>query len=210
MTGNASKLRRLAAWAGMIGPVMFTVLVIIESLLRPGYSQIHNFVSDLGIGKYSFIQNTNFILFGSLSVIFAAGLKVTLPEGNVYSKMSVWATVVFGFAIIFAGIALITTGSTSESSSQNFFHVLSSMIAFLSIIAAQLFVWGAIKDDDNAVWGRYGKYTIVSGIISMILLFGLFSLTQTASYSGATERIFLAVPWIWIEVSGIMMYRKEK
>lgn len=56
----------MAAWAGIIAPILFTFLVAVESILRQGYSQISNYVSELGVGSYAIIQNTNFIIFLNL------------------------------------------------------------------------------------------------------------------------------------------------
>lgn len=204
-----SILRYTGSWSAIIGPILFTALVALESLLRPGFSQITNFVSDLGIGKYSDIQNVNFIIFGTLSIIFALGLRVTLPENKLSAKSAVWATVIFGVGIIFAGITLILTGSSSVSSSDDRSHVISSVVAFLSIISAQFLTWRALRYMENTAWDSYRKYTLISGFMSLLTL-SLFAVTQTAAYGGATERIFLAVPWAWVEVSGIMLQLSVK
>jgi hypothetical membrane protein len=55
--------QRLFAFCGIVAPILFTLLVVVASLLRPGYSQTHNFVSDLGVGPYAIIQNAKFIIF---------------------------------------------------------------------------------------------------------------------------------------------------
>ena len=55
-------------------PILFTLLVVFESILRPGYSQISDEISYLGVGPYSYIQNANFIISGLLVVVFALGL----------------------------------------------------------------------------------------------------------------------------------------
>ncbi|MGZ7160986.1 MAG: DUF998 domain-containing protein, partial [Methanobacterium sp.] len=73
------KRQRILALCGIVAPILFTLLVIVESLFRPGYSQIFNDVSDLGLGQYSIIQNINFIVFGLLSLGFAIGLGANLP-----------------------------------------------------------------------------------------------------------------------------------
>src|ERR671910_75960 len=67
---NNRAFQRMTAWAGIIAPILFTFLVAVESLLRQGYSQICNYVSELGVGSYAIIQNTNFIIFGLLSILF--------------------------------------------------------------------------------------------------------------------------------------------
>ncbi len=72
--------QRFYAFCGIIAPIFFWVMVILESLLRPGYSQFYNFVSDLGVGPLAILQNINFIVFGFLSLGLAMGLRGGLPS----------------------------------------------------------------------------------------------------------------------------------
>ena len=74
--------QRFYAFCGIIAPILFWVMVIVESLLRPGYSQFYNFVSDLGVGPLAIIQNINFVVFGLLSFGLALGLRGGLPSSQ--------------------------------------------------------------------------------------------------------------------------------
>jgi len=74
--GISIQKQRFFALCGIIAPMLFTILVIIESLLRPGYSQIYNFVSDLGVGPNAVLQNINFAIFGILSIFLLLGFAV--------------------------------------------------------------------------------------------------------------------------------------
>ena len=76
MTENniiTKKQRGLKFYAicGIIGPILFWVMVIIESILRPGYSQSYNYVSDLGVGPFAIIQNINFIYIRNINNWFS-------------------------------------------------------------------------------------------------------------------------------------------
>jgi hypothetical protein len=67
MTNHQSKVKnkkklQFFGICGIIAPLLFLILVIVGSLLRPEYSQFQNFVSDLGVGSNSYIQNINFIM----------------------------------------------------------------------------------------------------------------------------------------------------
>ena len=61
---QAPNKQRLFALCGVVAPILFTLVVIAAGLLRPGYSQTQNFISDLGVGSYAVIQNANFVVFG--------------------------------------------------------------------------------------------------------------------------------------------------
>ncbi len=110
-TGSQS-LIRIGGLAGIITPVLFTILVIAESLLRPGYSQISDEISSLGVGQYQIIQNLNFIFSGALSILFGLGLGTALISNTSRrsAKITRGTVIVFAFGIIFAGITLILAG----------------------------------------------------------------------------------------------------
>jgi hypothetical membrane protein len=181
---------------GIIAPLLFTLVVVIASLLRPGYSQTHNFISDLGVGSYAVIQNANFVAFGLLSIGFALGLRGGLPGPQGRSlKAGIGFVAIFGLGIVFAGVF-------PEDYLSEIPHTLASSIAFLSIIAAQLLIWKGLRHTDTATWGRYRLYSLISGLLSFILVW--FSSSTTCP--GAAQRIFLAVPLLWIEVTGVKLY----
>lgn len=195
--------RKIFALCGIIAPILFTSLVIIESLLRPGYSQIFNDISDLGIGPYSIIQNISFLVFGLLSIGFAMGLGVNLP--NRAGKATKWLVIVFGLCIILAGVTLFSVGPNVTYAKDVVSHGLVSAIAFLVIIIAQFLTWLALRGSDSAVWGGYRKYSLVSGLLSIITLIFL-SYTQFSSFHGASERLFIAIWMIWIFITGLKLY----
>jgi len=204
MSTNTQSKQRIFALCGIVAPILFTLLVIIESLLRPGYSQIYNNISDLGIsGPYAIIQIINFIIFGLLSIGFSIGLGAKLPASRA-GKAAKWLLIIFGLGMMFAGVSLLFTGVFAEAYVLDA-HSLASVIAFLTIIAAQLLTWQALRGNDNVIWGLYRIYSLLSGILTIIVLV-VFSYTQFAPYHGAIERLFIAVWMIWIEVTGLKLY----
>lgn len=195
--------QRFFALCGIVAPILFAVLVIVESLLRPGYSQIFNDVSDLGLGPYAIIQNINFIIFGLLSIGFAIGLGDNLPYRA--GKVTKWLIIVFGLCIILAGVTLWSVGPDVTYAKDVISHGLVSAIAFLVIIIAQFLTWQALRGSDNVIWGHYRIYSLISGLLSIFTLIFL-SYTQFSSFHGASERLFIAVWMIWIEVTGLKLY----
>jgi hypothetical membrane protein len=198
---NNRPFQRMTAWAGIIAPILFTFLVAVESLLRQGYSQISNYVSELGVGSYAIIQNTNFIIFGLLSILFALGLEASLPATRGGSKKGVvWLVAVSGLGVVFAGVSLLFIRVFPDDYVFGA-HTLATFVAFLTLIAAQLLTWCALKNGDDALWGRYRTYSLVSGLIALALLLVLIFTLGTA-YHGATERAFIALPLIWLAITG--------
>ena len=205
--GISIRKQQFFALCGIIAPILFTLLVIVESFLRPGYSQIFNDVSDLGIGPYSIIQNINFIIFGFLSIGFAMGLGANLSHRA--GKATKWLVVVFGVCIILAGVTLFSVGADVTYAKDVVAHGLVSAIAFLVIIVAQFTAWHALRNSENSIWGSYRIFSLIMGLMSIFTLL-LLSYTQFSPYHGATERFFIAMWMIWIEVTGIKLYSLTK
>src|SRR5260370_7510777 len=65
-------------YAGVIGPLLFIVVFIVEGLTRPGYSAWRHYVSQLATGDGGWVQVVNFLVCGSLMVAFAIGLRHAL------------------------------------------------------------------------------------------------------------------------------------
>lgn len=192
---------KLFALCGIIAPILFAILVMVASMLRPDYSQIHNFVSDLGVGSYALLQNINFIIFGLLSMGLALGLMIGLPtpQGKAL-KSSIWLVIIFGWCVLLAGV--FPEDYLSQGP-----HNLVSSYAFVTIIAAQLLIWHGLRNADDTIWGKYRTYSIISGLLSLILVILLkFTITYAPDYQGLVQRLFLAIPWIWIGITGLKLY----
>lgn len=211
MTDKMEKLiqkqnrQRFYALCGIVAPILFLLLVIVASLIRPGYSQTFNFISDLGVGPYALIQNINFVIFGLLSMGLAFGLRGGLPapQGRAL-KAGVWFVIIYGLGVLFAGV--FPENYLSQGP-----HNLVSSTAFISIIAAQLLIWQGLRNEDSTVWGGYRTYSLISGLLSIILVILLkVAISYYPDYQGLAQRAFLTVPWIWIGITGLKLYYLTK
>jgi hypothetical membrane protein len=201
MTDNIQRKQMIFALCGIIAPILFWVMVIVESLIRPGYSPVNNFVSDLGVGSLAILQNINFMIFGILTIGLGLGLHGSFPTPRGVSlKSGVLLVIIFGILIFFAGVFPENYGS-------GVLHTSVSAFAFLSIIAAQLLIWKGLKGMDTVIWGGYSTYSLISGLLSIIFLILLqVAISDFAAYQGLAQRLFLAVPWIWVGVTGLILY----
>lgn len=191
---------RGAAVAGMVGPVLFTVLWVAAGLLRPGYSHISQYGSELGVGPNAIVMNVNFLLFGLLSILFASGL----PRGLGWSRYSVIGArlvAVFGAAVMGAGVFSCVPGCAGDSLPQ-LMHNLVSLVAFIAISVAPLAVARGLKEDSH--WG-YRSYSLATGIAAFILLFITF-VGASSEWVGMFQRLFLSVPLLWIEITAIRLF----
>lgn len=69
------RLVRAAGRAGIVGPLLFSAVVVIQYILRAGeYDAIVEPISGLGAGTLGWVQSANFAVFGVLTLVFALGL----------------------------------------------------------------------------------------------------------------------------------------
>lgn len=82
--------------------MLFVGVFSIEGWLRPGYSPVSLFVSELSIGPRGWTQIINFLLTGTLMVVFGHGLRVALRGGTAGTAGPVLLQII-GIALFFSG-----------------------------------------------------------------------------------------------------------
>ncbi len=195
----------LYALCGVIAPIFFAVMVIIEGFLEPGYSQVSQYISDLGAyalyGSYAILQNLNFWIFGILVVVFSFGLKRSLPGTRATNLL-----VLFGIMVFLGGVF-----PDSPSPFPGYIHDTAAVAGFISIVLCQFVVWRRLRHntpEEEKVWGGYRSYSLASGLLSLVLfIYSSFILPFDSPITGLVQRVFVAVPFLWIEVMAIRLLR---
>ncbi len=194
------------ALAGIEAPILFAVMVLVEGFLTPGYNQISQPMSDLGAysvyGSHAVLQNINFWAFGVLVVTFAVGLGLAIPRSGAVTNTLVVFAVLAATAGFFPDQPNPYPGGV---------HAVISIVAFIFVILSQFFMWRRLRrstGEEKTNWGRYGTYSLVSGVLSVVLLF-VFGSAQGSAFYGLAQRLFVAVPWLWIEVMAVALYKSR-
>src|SRR5215218_3711674 len=90
------------AIAGIAGPIVFVVVVAVQSLLHPDYSQVKLPISALAAWPGGWLQSVNFIVFGLLMISFAIGLHLGIGPSR--------AGVVGPALLVVSGVGLMIAG----------------------------------------------------------------------------------------------------
>lgn len=200
------KRTKILACCGIIAPPLMVALWTIASILRPGYNQLTQKGSELGTGQNSIVMNLNFAVTGVLIIAFALGLAGSFSGNN---RVRIGAAL-----LLVAGICeTVTAGfpcdpgcpAATGSFSQNL-HLAIALVFFSSIAFAPLLIGVGLGRDQ--FWKSYASYSTATGIASFA--FGtVFSIAVLSSFPvvGLWERIFLAFPFLWIELTAIHMVR---
>lgn len=187
---------RIAAVCGIIAPIIWTILVLIAASLRPGYNHLIQYISELGFGPNSIIQNSNFLIVGTLIVVFAVGLHWGIRNINGFTtRVGPALVVVIGVGIIGAGLF---PGDPSLPFSYSL-HMLFSLPVFGLGPFAPIFMWRRMSKDSP--WHGYRYYSVATGV----LMFAAFSPPLLGSLPGLAQRLFLLILFAWIEVMAIKL-----
>jgi len=210
-------LMKKLLYAGVIGPLLFIVVFLVEGITRPGYSVWRHYVSQLATGGGGWIQVINFLVCGSLMIAFAIGLRPALRG----SRGSVGAPVLFGLfgaALLVAGIFVTDpalgypVGAAQVHTVHGMIHGLAGLAAF-SLLAASGFVmaWHFASTPGTRRWAVYS-----AGIGILIVAFFIASTTVSTldargvwpnAPTGFFQRIAIIGGWTWIAMLALHLRR---
>ncbi|HEU0000416.1 MAG TPA: DUF998 domain-containing protein [Ktedonobacteraceae bacterium] len=208
---------RLLIACGVVGPLLFIVVFLIEGAIRPGYSAWHNFVSDLSQSNQGWVQIANFLICGVFILCFALGLRQVFRSG----KGAVWGPVllgIFGLLLLIAGIFVTdpSLGYYPAGTSSSFqtlhgtIHGTNAPLVFGSLAIA-IFVLARRFASDPA-WRGWAFYSLVTGIIFTVsfiacLVVALLDMRGVLpnSPTGLLERVAIIAGWGWIALLALRL-----
>jgi Protein of unknown function (DUF998) len=195
---------RSLLWAGVVGPLLFIAVFLIEGLTRPGYSAWRHYVSQLATGPGGWVQVVNFLMCGVLVIAFAVGLR--LATRSIAAPILL---VLFGVGLLVAGVfstdpALgYPPGVPAVHTTHGMVHGLAGLACF-SLLPAATFVmaaWFARTSSPR----RWVWYSLGVGAL-MIVTFVVSTTFSTLDATGAVpnaptgffQRIAIIAGWTWI------------
>jgi hypothetical protein len=198
-------LLRKAAFAGMIGPALFALIVVVLTAAQYGFmidlgwdpvgASDVPWPSGLALGPLGWLQVLNFIFFGLALMVFAVGLHRGVAARVRGSVIGPVLLVVAGFALVLAAFKTDPSLSGGPQTWHGLIHGLAFLILVLSLLLSFLFLWWRLRRDP--LWRGYGLYTIITAVLYVVLFF--LSASQWAFY------LFLAVVLVWVEVMAIRL-----
>jgi len=197
-------LRKAANICGLIGPVLFTIILVLLTLLKydfllslgwhPIKAPTFDWPSGLSLGAYGWIMTSTFVISGLMLAIFASGLHFSLPR-------SAWAFF-SSLLLIFAGLALaglaFTTDPTIRTTPATWhgrLHDLSFVLLGLTLMPSMILFGFVFRLD--SYWAPFSKYTWITTALA-IPAFWL---------KGIMFYIFILSVLIWLELAALRMKR---
>lgn len=185
-----------------LGSFQFLVAMVIVQLRYPGYSDLSNYVSDLGgpSSPSAWLFNASLILLGMLGILGTILIRTAFPSKRLAR---------LGLAFLFlASLSAILVGvfhETNDGDLQDRIHTIVSASTFLaSGFALLLLGVGTFRDTR---WDGYRGYTFLSGVVTLIAV-ALFEVDPGGSgLLGFWERLVIAPILLWAILAGIHLTR---
>ena len=200
----SDKYQRFLAICGIIAPIIFTIILMIASLLRLDYNHLINFVSELGAvgAPYAIIQRINFVFTGILIVAFTFGLHQGIDVGK-GSFIGPLLVAIFGLSSVMSGI--FSTDTIQPGSFSDIMHSMSSAIGSVAAIIAFFIISERLEKD--ILWRPYRFFSIAIAIVAIIVSVAGVGILGAVGTPGLGQRLFMAVLFLWIEVMAIRLYQ---
>ena len=194
---SSSRWTKLTARAGMIGPLLFGIVLISLTIHKynfllslgwhPFRAPTFDWPSGLALGDYGWIMTGTFILSGLMMILFTSGLHLNLPPIRP-ARIGILLLVLSGFALM--GIAF-TTDPTIRSTPTTWhgrLHDLSFVLLGLTFPPAMILLGSAFLADPY--WSNLSYYTWITVALAL----------PTFWLKGAAFYVFILAVLIWCEV----------
>jgi hypothetical protein len=207
---TTSVTRTLLAYGVVAGPVYIGVSLL-QALTRDGFELARHQWSLLSNGDLGWIQITNFVVTGLMTVAFAVGLRRAMGRG----RGGTWAPRLigtYGVSLIAAGVFRAdpalgfppgTPLDATHVSWHGMLHLTAAGIGFGCLIAACLVVARRFAAEGRAGWAAYSR---VTGALFLAAFVGV----AAGAGSAGTNLAFVAavvLAWTWVTALAAHSYR---
>jgi hypothetical membrane protein len=200
---DTAKTRGLLTCGVIAGPV-FVAAAIVQILTRDGFDLRRHPLSLLSVGEHGWIQVTNFVLAGILSILFSIGMARMLTDGP-GSRWGPRFCALFGIGLVIGGIfkadpALgfpvgAPEGYPSHLSSHAMVHAFAPPLAFLSLIGGLLVIARRFAAEGLR---RTATFSRIAAAVCLVL--------SVPVGPGFSIRLFVAVAVAFACVAGYALY----
>jgi hypothetical protein len=196
-------IHSVLAMAGMTGPLVLAVTDFTAAFTNPNYSLIRDSISSLALTRLGWLQTIGFLAIGLLVEIFVAGLLFNI-RGVRGFRLSIGLLVIFGFGLLLIG-AFRTDPVGVQTTIEGAIHGTMATTVFWIFPVSILLIAPSLRHDPT--WQNIFVYTVIAGILALVLVIVLGFLKPKMSWFGLYERILVVNMIIWVEVMAIKLLR---
>lgn len=208
---------------GVVGPLLFIVLFLIEGATRPGYSIARNYVSDLALSNQGWEQIANFLVCGALCVGFAVALHRVWPTG----RASVWGprlVGLIGVELLIAGVCVTDPGRGYPPGAplagmpvtwHGWVHGINGGVLFTLVLPVACFVL-AHRFAAESRYRGWATYCRVTAILILALTVAQNVGAPIMEHGGDPvpiglfQRAQIIIGWGWLALTALRLLRQQE
>lgn len=211
--GFSQLKRRPAApfglWCGVAGPILWLALIAAAGAIRPDFSHLTHYISELGergSSTEALVRIGAFGVTGCLYVCFALAV-FRGSRGRPLRQIAALLIALDGIGRMGAGVFPCEAGCVPPASGPNL-HMLFATLGFSSGVMAAL-LWGTLLRRAPGS-RRLSSFSIASGLVALVALLLLFGPPLTALPAGALEHLATVVLSVWLFVLAASLLRADE
>src|SRR5262245_39398252 len=180
------------ALAGMVGPIGFIALVLVQGVLQPDYSHISMPISALAAWPEGWLQTVNFFMFATLLAAFAIGMHASIRPTR-FGLLGIVLLLASSVGVFMAGVfPWINVDGVPTETPQ---HVVAAILTF-SCASIGLVVLSRRMTADPW-WHDLSAYVLGTGLVMLILfvVLGRFAIEEGTPFhrwAGLLQRMVVA------------------
>jgi hypothetical membrane protein len=181
------------ALAGIAGPLCFTILVIVQGMLTPGYSHVREPISALAAYPVGWLQRLNFYQAGLLLALFTIGLRRAVQPAR-FGNVGIAFLLISAVGMIVVGIfSWIMVGGVPTETAP---HVVGSVMVFVGEGLGLMALGRRLRAD--LAWRSLAGYTVATGAAVLALFVAAGALGIPADgplhpWVGLLQRVIVAL-----------------
>jgi hypothetical membrane protein len=199
----SNRIAFCVAVSGVVGPLLFIGVFTVMGALRPGYSALHQAVSDLGVGPNSWIVNGSGLVCAAL-MIASVTESFRALRGYVAGLLRCTSAILLVLPPIGLAVACVFTEARATV---RLHWLIGGTLLFRGPVVAFLFTALALRGSSRLQ--AWSTSALVAGLgnIPMWTAFSRKSPIASAHLLGLTERI--VVTWIlgWYVIGSLQLAR---
>ena len=193
--------------AGIIAPIWFVTLVIIQGILAPDYDHIALPISALAAWPAGWIQRINFYGLAALLGIFTIELHRTLQRTR-FGLIGIVLLLASCLGLLIAGFFpwIRVDGVPTETGP----HVVGAILTFVG--ASTGFIALSRRINADPLWRSLAPYVLATGIVMLIMfvVLGAFAIgegTPLHPWAGLLQRVVVLV---WFACTSVIAFRAQR
>jgi hypothetical membrane protein len=196
--------------AGIVAPIWFITLVVVQGILNPSYSHIAMPISALAALDTGWMQNVNFYVFSALVVVLVVALHFAIEPGR-------WPR---------AGVALLLCGAIGVMVAATFpwiavdgipretpSHVVGAIMTFAGTSLGYIMLSRRLREDVR--WSALSPYVRIAGstMLALFVLFGAFAVDESGPahpWAGLLQRVIVTIWFSCLIVLSLRLWARAR